>query len=80
MVASDTVTLYVKPPLGRQLQATIRADDVDYLEHFTATDREALICHLRNGRVIEIPLWALPASSQSIIATLKRPDVQIVSL
>lgn len=79
-VGHGAVTLFVESPFMRNVQATVRPAEIDYLEHFTATDRETLVCHLKNGRLVEIPLWALPDSARAITALLKSADVQVLTI
>jgi hypothetical protein len=79
-VGDGTVTLFVEPAFGRRQQMTVRSAEVDYLEHFTPADRESLICHLRNDRIVEIPLWALPDSRDLIINTLKSDQVKVLTI
>lgn len=79
-VGDGAVTVFVEPIVGRHYQFTVRSADIDYLEHFTPSDRQSLVCHLKNGRTVEIPLWALPGSADSIIATLKSENVKVLTI
>jgi hypothetical protein len=74
------VTLFVDRPIGRHEQITVSAVNLDYLEHFSATDQQTMVCHLKDGRIVEIPLWAFPESASEITRILKSGDVQTLTV
>jgi len=76
----EQVVLTIIEAHGKDYSAQMAYSDIDFAEHFTVRDQEALIFHGRDGRIIDVPLWCMDSDIQPAIEFLRQHHVRTVRL
>ena len=75
------VSLFVHHRLGeRSMHAVMMLKNVDYIEFYTRRNREVLVLHGFDNKVIEIPLWAITGDPAPIVTSLRQRGLPIVAI
>jgi hypothetical protein len=76
----NEVVLYVREPNGRRVSTRMAFADIDFLEYYSVRDRESLVFHSKDGRIVEVPMWAMEQGSQPAIGYLSDRGIRVVTL
>ena len=79
-LTDDMIHLKVYRYDGARLQASMRYFDMRFVEFYTPRDRETLLFHSKDDRIIEAPLWQMNRSPSEALKFLSRKGVQILTV
>jgi hypothetical protein len=50
---------------------------MDFVEHYTPRDRETLVFHSFDGRIIEMPVWSIHDQVPNILNHLEQHGIRV---
>lgn len=74
---SDGISLRVRESNGRLLRISMSYPEMDFVEYFTPRDRESLVFHSLDGRLIEVPVDRMDQDRVHAIDLLRERGIKI---
>lgn len=62
---------------GKHVQATMTFNEMDFVEHYTPRDRESLVFHSFDGRMIEMPMWSIHEQVPNVLNHVQQHGIKI---